>query len=166
MNRNFYEIQKLPPLFVRLFSLLITLPVIGFVSYSVYDSYTSGNNPVFTAALIGLIILTIVLGLTTRILIAGKRVTKVEDGLLTVHFPPFSKVQIKLSEIAELELREYSARKTFGGWGMRYPLKSGWGTGYIMGGNKGVFIRVPGKTKIFIGSRKAEELYNVMRISN
>jgi hypothetical protein len=94
------------------------------------------------------------IGLTLRL------ITRLNPGELTVRVFPFRSVHILLTTITEAEVREYSAQREYGGWGVRTGRA---GKAYTASGNKGVQLWLKGDQRILIGSQRAEELAAALR---
>lgn len=82
------------------------------------------------------------------------------DGLL-VRFPPFHRRLIPLQEVQSCEVREYSAIKEYGGWGVHYSRQHG--TAYNVSGNLGVQLILKNGKRVLIGSQEPDRLANVLR---
>jgi hypothetical protein len=75
-------------------------------------------------------------------------------------FPSQKEIQvIEWDFVKSVELRDYSAFKHFGGWGVRYgEMRS-----YTMGGNRGVELTFTNGRKLLLGSKKPQDLYQAIR---
>jgi len=95
----------------------------------------------------------LVLGFITTLLLLAMlfliylKVT-INENEIIVHFYPFTKKVIQLSEIKNIEIVEYRPLKDYGGWGIRYGKK---GMAYTIGGKQGLSITLINNTNILIG---------------
>lgn len=81
--------------------------------------------------------------------------TEVRPGEVMVRVFPFPATRIPLADVREAEVREYSAQREFGGWGVRTGRS---GKAYSAYGNEGVQLWLNGDKRILIGSQQAEEM--------
>ena len=82
-------------------------------------------------------------------------ITEVTPGGLVVRFYPFHTARIDLAEIDTAEVRDYSAQREFGGWGVRTGQS---GKAYSAYGDKGVQLWLRGDKRVLIGSQKTEDV--------
>jgi hypothetical protein len=64
--------------------------------------------------------------------------------------------------VAEAEVREYSALREFGGWGIRVGRS---GKAYSAYGTQGVQLWLKDDSRILIGSQRTEELAAALRLA-
>jgi hypothetical protein len=95
-----------------------------------------------------------VFGLTLRL------VTELHPGELRMRVFPFRGGSIPLKDIREAEVRDYSAQREFGGWGVRTTARSG--KAYSAYGNQGVQLWLKGEQRTLIGSQRARELVDAL----
>ena len=77
------------------------------------------------------------------------------DGLYVYFFPlQFQTQKISFEQIKSFDIREYSAMKEFGGYGIRYG-KSG--KAFNISGNRGVQLHFHDGKSLLIGSQRSEE---------
>jgi hypothetical protein len=69
--------------------------------------------------------------------------------------------RLKVSDIAEYYIRKYSPILEYGGWGIRWGLKSR-GRAYNIYGNLGLQIITTENKKLLIGTQRPEELKNAV----
>lgn len=86
--------------------------------------------------------------------------TEVRSGELTVRVFPFRETHLPLSDVREAEVRDYSAQREFGGWGVRTGQS---GKAYSAYGTQGVQLWLKGDKRILIGSQRAEELVAALK---
>ena len=125
-----------------------------------------GNNPVSDRALI---VITVILLLVTVCFLFVRLDTVINsEGVYYRMFPYHLRFQFKpwehISEAAVLKVRPVSE---FGGWGMRFKILNFGGQGihigfgsksYTVSGNKTLKLALKNNKKIYIGTRKADEL--------
>jgi hypothetical protein len=109
-------------------------------------------------------VLTVLFGVGLPVLASMIRlITEVHPGRLTVRVAPFRTTTISTDAIMKAVVRQYSALKEYGGWGVR---SSRWnGRAYNAYGDKGVQLIVDGKDLILIGSQRPEELLAALRLA-
>lgn len=90
--------------------------------------------------------------------------TVVQPGELQVRFWPFilRPVRIPLHTLRNYERITYKPIRDYGGWGIRWGLK---GKAYNMSGNEGVLLHFYDKESLLIGSQKAGELFEAIRLA-
>jgi hypothetical protein len=67
--------------------------------------------------------------------------------------------EVEWQFIKDVDIREYSPFRHFGGWGARY----GTTRAFTLGGNRGVEITFTNGKKLLLGSKRADELYRAIR---
>ena len=78
-----------------------------------------------------------------------------QDGVYYRFFPFHRRFhRIVLKDIVDYEVREYSAIRDYGGWGIRYGRK---GKAYNVSGNRGVWIQLSSGRSIMFGSQRPED---------
>jgi hypothetical protein len=84
------------------------------------------------------------------------------DGLF-LRFRPIHRrfLDLGLDKVIEVRTRTYSPLREFGGWGIRYGRG---GTAYNMNGNQGVELTYARNRHVLIGSDRALELENSIRL--
>lgn len=87
-------------------------------------------------------------------------VTELHPEELRMRVFPFRATSIPLNQVVEAEVRAYSARREFGGWGVRTGRG---GKAYSAYGDKGVQLWLQGDERILIGSQRAQELLDALR---
>jgi hypothetical protein len=83
-------------------------------------------------------------------------VIDVTPDSVRVHYRPFVRRRIPLSDIQRLEARRYSPVKEYGGWGIK-----GWSKAnmaYNVSGDRGVELTLVDGRAIMLGSQRADEL--------
>lgn len=106
-------------------------------------------------------VLTLVFGIGLPVLMASIRlITEVRPGEVSVRLAPFSSRTIDVLDIREAAVREYSAIREFGGWGVRISRD---GRAYNAYGNRGVQLILRDGNRILIGSQKPDVLLAALR---
>jgi len=103
---------------------------------------------IFSAVILSVIILFIILKLKTEI----------DQKGIKVHFYPFFKKTLKWENIKSAKVLNYGF---VGGWGIR--LWTAYGNIYNISGNKGVAIELKNGKKLLIGTQKEEELKIILK---
>lgn len=121
-----------------------------------------GSNPAPDTVLI---VLVIVFGLGFPLAFYKMNLTTQvrSDGVYYRFFPfhlSFRKIEFR--DIAECEVRTYSALKDFGGWGIRYGRK---GKAYNVSGNRGVLLTFSQGKKLLFGSQKPEDFAAAIKLA-
>jgi hypothetical protein len=73
-----------------------------------------------------------------------------------IHYRPFVRRVIALSDIERVEARKYNPLKEYGGWGIK-----GWSKtkmAYNVSGNRGAELTLTDGRRVMLGSQRAEEL--------
>lgn len=161
--------MAIPPLFreaqrFRVWSFLVpVLIVMGVVWWQFVEQVMldqprgSDSLPAWTAW-----ILLILFGIGFPAFAAVVRlVTEVRPGELTVRLIPFRTKRVSIRDIKSAMVREYLARKEFGGWGIRVGRN---GRAYNASGNMGVQLTLTNEDRILIGSQRSEELLAALRL--
>ena len=84
----------------------------------------------------------------------SKLTVQVNSRVIHVHFTPFLKRDILLSDIASCQARNYKPLLEYGGWGVRWGPS---GKAYNVSGSWGVQLKFTNGKKLLIGSQKAQE---------
>jgi hypothetical protein len=145
----------------------ISLPVVGFLGYGVYQQMVLGQpfgvHPASDFALSGVFTLILVLHTLVIALFWYARLdVQVNATELTVRFRPFhlKPRHIPLASITDARARQYSALGEYGGWGIRMGVH-GWA--YNVSGDDGVQLTLADGRRILIGSRRSGELEAAIR---
>jgi hypothetical protein len=160
--------QAAPPLFreaqrFRMWMFWVPIAIVTFVIWwqfteQIIRSNPQGSQPIPDWAAW---VLAIVFGLGFPAFAVVVRVfTEVRPGWLSVGLYPFSTACIDLAEIENAEVREYSAMREFGGWGIRTGRS---GKCYSAYGTQGVQLWLKGDKRILIGTQKVDELAAALR---
>jgi hypothetical protein len=141
-----------PPLIIVVVS-LVGVSWFAFISQVIYKR-PFGTHPMPD---VGMWIVWAVFGIGFPLLFLSMRMTTEVDGEgILVRFPPFFRRRIPLGEIQSCEVREYSALREYGGWGVRYSLRHG--TAYNVSGNHGVQLVLQDGKRLLIGSQDPDRL--------
>jgi Family of unknown function (DUF6141) len=105
--------------------------------------------------------LTIVFGIGFPLFaLVARLVTEVYPSELRVGVFPFKPAHIALADVREAEVRQYSAQREYGGWGVRTGRS---GKAYSAFGDQGVQLWLTGEARILIGSQRSQELLAALR---
>ena len=157
-----------PPLFrevqlFRIWMFWVPILIVTFLVWWQFYEQVIRNNPQGTQPIPDWLAwtLTIVFGLGFPVVgLLLRVVTELRAGELRVRVFPFRGTGIPLKDILEAEVRDYSAQKEFGGWGVR--TRRG-GKAYSAYGNQGVQLWLKDEQRILIGSQRAHELVDALR---
>ncbi|MFN8280158.1 MAG: hypothetical protein U0V49_07730 [Saprospiraceae bacterium] len=124
--------------------------------HQLYFGLPWGDRPMSNAMLIGFTILVcgilLLFWLTTLETIISK------DGIAVRFFPFILRYKnFSWNELSTVQLREYSAIREFGGWGLRWGF-FGRGSAYIVRGDRGLQLIFKNGKKLLIGTQKEEAL--------
>jgi hypothetical protein len=160
MRPLFHEVQRF-----RMWMFWVPIAIVTFVVWwqfveQIVLGSPQGSEPIPDWAAWAL---TIVFGLGFPVFALVVRfVTEVEPGWLIVKLYPFHTARIDLTRVAEAEVREYSALREFGGWGIRVGRG---GKAYSAYGTQGVQLWLKDDSRILIGSQRAEDLAAALRLA-
>lgn len=162
----FYEEQRFRQPWMWVLMGIVALLAVGVFGYGLYQQLILGkpwgDDPMSNTALITLaIIVWIVDGVIVWLLYSITLKVGVDSTSVYIHFTPFTKRTIPLSDIRHCEVRTYSPLLEYGGWGVRL----GWrgGMAYNVMGDRGVQLQLKDGSQILIGSQRAEELSAVIQ---
>jgi hypothetical protein len=150
----FTEVQRFRQWWVWLLVVMVgAVAWYGFVQQIVLNK-PFGNNPAPDPIMIMILV---IFGLFFPVLFFSiKLVTEVRyDGLHVRYFPlQFHFHQISYGEIKNYEIRQYSALKEYGGYGIRMGKK---GRAYNVSGNIGIQFEFHDGKRLLIGTQRPEE---------
>lgn len=154
--RQFKEIQRFRQWW--LWALLIV--VMGIVPGSLLLAKWRGN-----AAQIGIggVLASCVVPLSVILLfLVIKLKTRIDEDGIFYQFVPMQIKEKKVAwnDIERMEIRQYSALREYGGWGIRYTF--GKGKALNVSGNIGLQIYLKGGKQLLLGTRRAEEMRQVL----
>lgn len=133
----------------------------GFVSQVLLGN-SFGNKP---ASDVQLVVLFLLIGLGFPLFFYRMTMTTVvQPGELQVRFWPFilRPERIPLHTLRNYERITYKPIRDYGGWGIRWGMK---GKAYNMSGNEGVLLHFYNQESLLIGSQKAGELFEAIRMA-
>ena len=119
-----------------------------------------GNNPAPDSIMI---LLVIIFGVVFPLVFYFINLTTEvhQDGLYYRFFPFHLRFRcIALEDMAEHEVRKYSAMRDYGGWGIRYGKM---GKIYNVSGNRGVLVRLASGDNIMFGSQRPEDFATAIK---
>lgn len=145
-----------------IWAIIITLHILVLIVlfYQYIMNVPVGSNPLPNSALLFVEIL--ILFFTCLFLIL-KLETRIHNNGISVRFYPF---QLQFNyfaweDILYFNIKEYSAIKDYGGWGIRKSLN--WkNTAYIVGGKKGLELQLKNGRRVLIGTQKPEKINNLL----
>lgn len=157
----FYEEQRFRQPWLWALLGITALLVLSMFSYGLYQQLILGkpwgDQPMSDTALVTVTILVWgVQGLILWLLFSMTLKVGVDSTSVYIHFTPFTKRTIPLSDIRHCEARTYSPLLEYGGWGIRYGWRAG--MAYNAMGDRGVQLELKDGKKVLIGSQRAEEL--------
>jgi hypothetical protein len=122
----------------------------------IYRGVPWGNHPLSDNALLFIAgFVTLTSSLSLWLVFACRMMVRVDGKGIQVKFLPFWQRSILLSDINEVSTRDCSPILEYGGYGMRLGPK-GWA--YIIGGKRGVQLKLDHGRPVFIGSQHADAL--------
>ena len=155
----FHEKQKFrqPWIWIGLFAFLL-IQLYGLVQ-QIFFNIPFGNKPASNLTFI--IIFILYIGLMFLFKIINLNVEIRED--IYIRFYPLQKsfTKISIKDIKKYYIRTYNPIVDYGGWGIRYGLRSR-GLVYNVSGNKGVQLELFNGKLILIGSQNSEKLKNAI----
>ena len=158
----FEETQRFKQPWLWIVILAACLPSVVILSYGLYQQlYLArpwGSHPVSDRALVIIAVLGYILGLGIPLLFWRCSLSvRVEGTNLYVHFFPFLRKRISLSDVVRHEVRAYQPLGEYGGWGIRWSW-SGKGWAYNVSGDRGVQLELADGKRLLIGSQRPEQL--------
>lgn len=149
---QYTEVQSLKIPAVRIILGIATAVAVGSFAWVLYSEGWS-QETIFS----GLPML-LVLSLVWWLIEKSKIYTRITPQGIAYRFSPlqFKERFARWEDLAEIHLREYSALREYGGWGLRYGFGLGWG--YIAGGEWGLQLVYKRGKKRFISTQNMPEL--------
>lgn len=154
---RFEEIQRFPPWWIgAVIALLAAIAWWAFLQQLVFDR-PFGNEP---GSDTGVLVAWIACGLVLPALIASMslRVT-VDADELVIRWRPIWRRRVLLADVRSAEPISYRPFRDCGGWGIKRGLGA-WC--YTISGDRGVMIELRDRRRLLVGSRRAEELAEVL----
>ncbi len=126
--------------------LAIIIPFVTVISGIIWGSHEGTQTT-------GLIIAFAVLGLVSALFYFSKLETRIDERGITIRFIPYQRYYyfVGWNELEEAYVRQYKPLVEYGGWGLRFGLKSG--KAFNVRGNKGLQLVLKGGAKILIGTQ-------------
>ncbi|HKI89293.1 MAG TPA: hypothetical protein VKA38_09715 [Draconibacterium sp.] len=164
----FTEEQRFNQWWLWLILILAGLTIIVPFSIGIYTQEVLhkpfGENPMSTEGLIVTGVFSVLLlGIILLVVARLKLRTKITNEGIFIAYPPIRKKWKKISteEIGKYEIREYSAIREFGGYGIR---KRRWrhGVAYTVSGNVGLQLWLKNGKKLLIGTQKKLAIKSAM----
>jgi hypothetical protein len=92
-----------------------------------------------------------------------KLITEVRGDGISVRFYPFHRSfhRYLFDNVERCQIREYKPIKEYGGWGIRHGVN---GKAYSVSGHQGVQLELVDGERVLIGSQRAGELMEVIRL--
>lgn len=160
----FTETQKFDQLWIRLLVFFTTVPLLGLLTFGIYQQIILGipfgSKPAPDAVLIIIFVFILVLTvLLNGLFLTLRLITEVTDEGLSYRFPPLIRQTkiIRKEEITEYTIRKYSPIREYGGWGIR------WGGGrtgnaYNVKGNMGLQLQLRNGKNVLFGTQRSDAL--------
>jgi hypothetical protein len=97
------------------------------------------------------------------VLVLSRLKTRITFDGISITFPPLKRkvYRIEVKEIERYEIREYRAKREYGGYGFRNRRKSG--QAYTISGNIGLQLYFKNGKKLLIGTQKKQAIEFAMR---
>ncbi len=149
---RFEEVQAMP----RALTLVSIVPGILLMFGALREGVAEGVVPLPLVLLA--VATTVILGLWFRNM---RLITEVGGDTITLRFKGLFKTRtIPISSVESADARTYRPLLEYGGWGIKFGPK-GWV--YNVSGTEGVQLKLRGSRPLLIGSRRADELAEVIR---
>lgn len=133
----------------------------GFI-YQLVTGYNFGSNPV---TVLEAAILVVLVGIGLPLFFYRMAlITEVQPGTIELRFSPlnFKPVRVPLHLVRDFERVTYDAISDYGGWGIRFGFN---GMAFNMAGNEGVKLYFYNRKPMLIGSQKASELFEAIKVA-
>ncbi|MBP7496901.1 MAG: hypothetical protein KA792_04470 [Bacteroidales bacterium] len=162
MNKDilFFETQK----FRQLWLLFLLLSVVGITFMAFFIQFAGAKqqieNPIDKA---GLLISACLIVLITLLFYYVRLETQIRRDGIYVRFFPFH-IKYKFynwESLSKVYIRQYSAIKEYGGWGLRIGFFRK-GKALNVSGNKGLQLEFTNKKRLLIGTNKPDELTSIL----
>lgn len=155
MSRTFQETQRFTQWWLWVLLIGVTvIPIIGVVKQVILGQ-TFGDNPMSDTGLLIFLILMLAFDYCFWML---KLVTEIDANAIKINFFPFTKREIRWSEVKTYQIVDYGF---VGGWGVRMGTK--YGTVYNTKGRIGLALELTDGRKYCIGTQKEEEMAAFLR---
>lgn len=120
-----------------------------------------GSRPAPNAVIWGLVAIHGVL--LPGFLLSMRLTTTIEGDTLVARYFPLRTRRVKLSEILRAEAVTYRPIREYGGWGIRWGGPRNWA--YNLRGNRGVRLTLRDGATLLVGSQRAEDLAESLRLA-
>ena len=153
---SFKEIQYLTQ--SKLF-LVLGILILSFVGVMIVPIVRNGvTNSLQTLLFIFIMLLILLIPI---FILWGKLITLYDEKGVSYQFIPFHwKIKtINWKDVKRAYIRKYRPLSEYGGWGIRYGFM---GKAYNISGNIGLQLELKNGKKILIGTRKPQEVENVL----
>lgn len=162
---NFYETQIFRQKWLMFLMIIVNTVVLTVFLYSIVQQVILGkpwgNSPVSNTVLIAIGCVSVFSCLAISYLIwTTKLTTEVNDTGVHIRFYPFLQRHVHFDSITDCQEKRYNPILEYGGWGLRFGLKS---NAYNVSGNKGVFLEFKKGKSLLIGSQRADELAHAIQ---
>lgn len=159
-NQIFHEQQRTIQWWIWSIVVLVTIAY----GWSFYRQIILGNpigkNPAPNEVMYLLLIIPLAL-IFLLLFLALK--TSIDHIGIKIHYRPFLRRHYQWEQIKRIEVIDYNPIREFGGWGIRYGIKKR-NKAYTVSGNHGLSVELNDGTRILIGTRKAEELTDFLKV--
>ncbi|MDO4229199.1 MAG: hypothetical protein Q4C98_05235 [Capnocytophaga sp.] len=150
----YFEKQKMIPTWGVILIVIFLICLALGIYRQLFMDIPFGNSPMSN---VGLVSFGIIVLIFVYFFVKINLILRIENQAITIHFSPIYKVKILFDDIKQIKIITYSAM----GIGIRISVK--YGTIYRVGGNKGLFIELKNGNKILIGTKKENELRDVLK---
>jgi succinate dehydrogenase hydrophobic anchor subunit len=134
--------------------LAIVVPLANKLSVQSWDTNSEDFSRLILLGSVAVLFIVAVL----IVLLLSRLQTKITYDGIIITFPPLKRksYKVKIQEIERFEIRTYSARSEFGGYGFRSRRTSG--QAYIISGNIGLQLYFKNGKKLLIGTQKKQAI--------
>jgi hypothetical protein len=158
----FYENQKFRQWWLWCgFLFFFIIQIYGLIQQIIFDK-PFGNNPASNTTFVIIIIVYIGFIFFFYTINFSTKILKDKEDIFIRYFPlQISYHKIHIKDIKKSYVRTYNPIIDYGGWGIRYGLRSS-GLCYNVSGNKGLQLELKNGKLILLGSQKPDELKNIL----
>lgn len=159
-NQIFHEKQRTTQWWIWTIVLIVTIAF----GWSFYQQIILGNpigdKPASNEVLYILLLIPLAL---ISFLISLSLKTRIDHLGINIHYRPFLRRKYLWVNIKKVEVIDYHPIREFGGWGIRYGIRKR-NKAFTVSGNHGLSIELIDGTRILIGTLKAEEMTDFLKV--
>ena len=149
------EKQEIMPAFVNIIMMAVTVSLVAVAAYVIYE-YGFDDDAMWL-----LITAVIIAAVTVLMMFLKIKIAVSYDSLIVGVFKGRT---VPIKEIVSVAVEEFSAIKDYGGWGLRYNLKTKT-LGYIARGtNKGMRINTADGKSFLVSSKRVNEFQGALNM--